>query len=165
MLSVMSGDVIRNRGFGALGCRIRRLSESIDRDLREIYQTHGVFFDPCWYPLIAAISDNGPLTLAEISQCTGLGSSTIGAIRTRMLQEGLISVEQDARDLRRQRLCLTSKGRDLCRDLDAVWEAIAKAAQGLCAETIPGLLSDLEVIETALVRRKLSARVGALMRR
>lgn len=161
----MRGDVILKRGYGALGCRLRRLSERIDRDLRDVYQAHGVYFDPAWFPVLTALHDHGPLSLAEIADCTGMASSSIGAVRGRLAAEGLVLLEQDPRDLRRQRLSLTPKGHTTIAGLEPVWSAISKAAQALCAETAPDLLNELEVLEKALSRRRISARVKSLFDR
>jgi DNA-binding MarR family transcriptional regulator len=161
----MMGDVILKMGYGALSCRIRRLSERLDRDIRDVYQAHGIYFDPCWYPVFAALREAGPLTLPELSERTGVGAAPLAQIRSRLLAEGLIELTQDPRDQRRQRLSLTAKARALEAQLTPIWDAIAGASQGLCAETAPQFLADLEVIETALQRRKLSARVKALLGR
>lgn len=162
-MSLMRGDVILKRGYVALGCRLRRLSERMDRDLRDVYQAHGVFFEPAWLPAILALNEHGPLSLAEIAECTRLGSSAVGALRGRLVGEGLVTFEQDPRDLRRQRLSLTPKGAALVGSLGPLWEAIGRASQALCAETAPDLLNELEVLETALTRRRMPARVKALI--
>jgi DNA-binding MarR family transcriptional regulator len=161
----MRGDVILKRGYGALGCRLRRLSERIDRDLRDVYQANGVFFDPAWFPVLAALHDHGPLSLAEIAECTGMASSSVSAVRSRLASEGLLTMEQDPRDLRRQRLSLTPKAHTTVAALEPIWSAIAKASQALCAETAPELLNQLEVLEKALSRRRMPARVKSAMDR
>jgi MarR family transcriptional regulator, organic hydroperoxide resistance regulator len=164
-VALMRGDVILKRGFGALGCRLRRLSERLDRDLRDVYQSHGVYFDPAWFPVVAALGDHGPMSLAEIAECTGLAASSIGAHRGRMVSEGLVQLEQDPRDLRRQRLSLTPKGQAVAASLERLWAAIGTAAQALCAETAPDILNDLEVLEKALSRRRMPARVKSILER
>lgn len=157
--------MILKRGFGALSCRLRRLSERLDRDLRDVYQAHGVYFDPAWFPVMAALSDHGPMSLAEIADCTGLAASSIGAHRGRLVTEGLVQLDQDPRDLRRQRLSLTPKGRAVSVSLEQLWAAIGTAAQALCAETAPDILNDLEVLEKALSRRRMPARVKSVLDR
>lgn len=161
----MRGDVIRKQGFSGFSCLLRRLSERIDRDLRDVYRAHGVFFDPSWYPVVTALSEHGPLSLNEIGECTGMGGASISAARARLVAEGLIETTQDPRDLRRQRLHLTAKGKALVRDLGPLWTAIGKASQSLCSETAPDLLSILEVLESALSRRRIPMRVKALLER
>jgi DNA-binding MarR family transcriptional regulator len=161
----MTGDAIHKRGYGAFACRIRRLSERLDRDLRDVYQASGVYFDPAWFPIVAALNDHGPLSLAELADATGLVSASISALRGRLVAEGLVELGQDPRDLRRQRLSLTPKGRALVLELEALWCAIGKASQALCAETAPDLLTELEVLEKALHRRRLPARVKSQLER
>jgi DNA-binding MarR family transcriptional regulator len=161
----MRGDIVRKHGFSGFACVIRRLSERIDRDLREVYRSHDVYFDPAWYPVVIALHEFGPLSLNEIGDCTGMGAASISNVRARMVAEGLVETTQDPRDLRRQRLHLTGKGKDLIRDLEALWAAIGKASQSLCVETAPDLLSVLEVLEMALARRRIPARVKTLLER
>ncbi|HAH09088.1 MAG TPA: hypothetical protein DCL54_02365 [Alphaproteobacteria bacterium] len=161
----MSGELINKKGFGAFGCRIRRLSERLDREVREIYQSHGHYFDPCWYPVVIALLDHGPLTASELSAQTGIGVSTISQIKARLHSEGLVTLETDPKDMRRQRLLLTPKCRQLAHDLQPLWQAITMATQALCAETTPEFLNNLETIEVALTRRRMAARVEALLSR
>lgn len=161
----MRGDIIRKQGFSGFSCLLRRLSERIDRDLRDVYRAHGVFFDPSWYPVVTALNEHGPLSLNEIGDCTGMGAASISAVRARLVAEGLVETTQDPRDLRRQRLLLTAKGKGLVRDLDPLWSAIGKASQSLCVETAPDLLSILEVLEMALARRRMPVRVKTLLER
>jgi DNA-binding MarR family transcriptional regulator len=161
----MRGDVILKNGYRALSCRLRRLSDRLDRDLRDVYQAYGVQFDPAWYPVVAALATHGPLSLSEVAECTGLNPTSVAALRSKLAAEGIVEVAQDPRDLRRQRLNLTPKARVLTSDLDGLWSAIGKASQALCAETVPDLLNELELVEMALSRRRMPARVKALLDR
>lgn len=161
----MRGDVVLKSGYLALSCRLRRLSDRLDRDLRDVYQANGIQFDPAWFPIVAALAAHGPLSLSELAECTGLTPASITALRTKLLAEGIVDVTQDPRDLRRQRLTLSGKARAMTSDLDSLWAAIGKASQALCAETVPDLLNELELIELALNRRRMPARVKALLER
>jgi MarR family transcriptional regulator, organic hydroperoxide resistance regulator len=164
MVETMRGDVLLKRGYDGFGCRLRRLSQRIDQDLRDVYQANGIHFDPGWFPLLAALQDYGPLSLHEIAASTGMTGASIVAARNRLIAEGLVLTDQDPRDLRRQRFDLSPKGRALMESLAGLWIEIGRASQALCAETAPDLLSELEVLEKALTRRGLTARVKARLK-
>lgn len=153
-------DVIRSRGVGAFGTRLRRLSERVDRDVREIYRARGIEFEPSWFPIFTALEELGPLSVGEVAARTGVSHAAVSQIRAKLLAEGLIVVKADAADQRRQMLQVSAKGRTLAAKLRPLWAAVAKATAALCAESAPNILQQLDAIEAALERKGLQARVG-----
>jgi DNA-binding MarR family transcriptional regulator len=154
-------DVVRTRGVGAFGTRLRRLSERLDRDIREIYRIRGIEFEPSWFPLFAALDELGPLSVGEVAAHTGVSHAAISQMRGKLLAEALIEVKTDAADQRRQMLHLTAKGRALVTRVRPLWRAIADATKALCSESAPNILSHLDAVEIALDINGMHGRVNA----
>ena len=145
----------------AFGSRLRRLLERMDREVLAVYRMAGQRFEPRWYGVFAALRDEGPLTVGELSRRLGISHAAVSQVRTALEAEGLISGGGDPRDGRRHVLSLTTLGRHTASQLAPLWSALAGAVGGILAEHAPNLPSDLDALERALDARALSVRVGA----
>ena len=144
----------------AFGSRLRRVLERMDREVLAVYREAGERFEPRWYGVFAALRDDGPLTVGELSRRLGISHAAVSQVRTALEAEDLIRGEADPRDGRRQGLSLTTRGRETAARLAPLWSAIAATVGAVLAEHAPALPADLEALENALVRRGLAARVG-----
>ncbi|WP_208729886.1 MarR family winged helix-turn-helix transcriptional regulator [Corallococcus exercitus] len=151
------------QGTGALGSRLRRVVERMDRDVHAIYQAAGVRFEPRWYAVFTALRNDGPLTVGELAERLGVTHAAVSQVRTALERERLITGEADPEDGRRQRLKLTAHGHKTAAKLAPLWDAIQTAATALLEEGAPQLLAELTGLEHALDRRGLRARVGDLL--
>jgi DNA-binding MarR family transcriptional regulator len=147
----------------AFGSRLRRLLERMDREVLAVYCGAGQRFEPRWYAAFAALRDEGPLTVGELSQRLGVSHAAVSQVRTALEAEGLIRGDGDPRDGRRHVLSLTTRGQETALRLAPLWSAIAEAVHGMLAEHAPTLLADLDALERALGQRGLPARVGATL--
>jgi len=147
----------------ALGSRLRRLLERMDREVLGVYRGAGQRFEPRWYGAFAALRDEGPLTVGDLSQRLGVSHAAVSQVRTALEAEGLIRGEGDPRDGRRHVLSLTAKGRETALRLAPLWSAIASAVSEVLAEHAPTLPAELDALERAMDQRGLPARVSATL--
>jgi len=152
-------DFVIDKGTSAFGTRLRRLSERLDRDVRELYKLNGVDFEPSWYPVFIALSEIGPTSVGDLAARMRITHAAVSQIRAKLLKAGLVRVRADAGDQRRQMLQLTEKGRALANRLRPLWAAIAQATEQLCRESAPQLLAQLTAVDVALDQRSLLDRV------
>ena len=145
----------------ALGTRLRRLSERIDREVQDIYRAAGVDFEPRWYPVFVALRDGGPATVGELAQHIGVTHAAVSQVRAALADRGLVQAASDPADQRRQVLQLTDKGRRRAAELAPLWSAIVGATDALCADAAPALVGELTAVEDALAEETLKARVQA----
>jgi DNA-binding MarR family transcriptional regulator len=145
----------------AFGSRLRRLLERMDREVLAVYRAAGERFEPRWYAAFAALRDEGPQTVGELSRRLGISHAAVSQVRTALEAGGLIQGQADPRDGRRHVLSLTAQGRETASRLAPLWSAIAGAVSGVLAEHAPSLPADLDALERALDQRGLPARVGA----
>jgi len=152
-------DFVIDKGTSAFGTRLRRLSERLDRDVRELYRLNGVEFEPSWYPVFIALSEIGPMSVGDLAARMRITHAAVSQIRAKLLKAGLVRVRADAEDQRRQMLQLTEKGRALANRLHPLWAAIAQTTERLCRDFAPDLLAQLTAIDVALDQRSLLDRV------
>jgi MarR family transcriptional regulator, organic hydroperoxide resistance regulator len=153
-------DFIQKKGVAALGTRLRRLSERLDRDVREIYVAQGVTFEASWFPVIAALHECGPLSVTELADITGVSQPAISQIRKRIEAAGYVQARAAEIDLRRHELSLTNSGRRLVDTLTPVWQAVAEASAALCRDAAPNLLQELDALERQLDAAPMHKRVA-----
>lgn len=158
-------DFITGKGHAAFGTRLRRLSERMDRDVRELYRAHGLDFEPSWFPVFAALSELGAMSVGELAAHMRITHAAVSQIRGRLLKDGLVRVRADASDHRRQMLQLTERGEALVERVRPLWRAIAEVTEALNRQFSPKLLAELSAFEGALEGRSLFARVNEIASR
>ncbi|MCE9521422.1 MAG: MarR family transcriptional regulator [Alphaproteobacteria bacterium] len=155
-------DFIAGKGHAAFGTRLRRLSERLDRDVRELYRAQGLDFEPSWFPVFVALSEVGAMSVGELAAHMRITHAAVSQIRGRLLKDGLVRVRADSSDHRRQMLQLTERGEALIERLRPLWRAIAEVTEGLNRLHSPKLLEELSAFEAALDQRSLFARVSEI---
>jgi DNA-binding MarR family transcriptional regulator len=153
-------DFITDKGSAAFGTRLRRLSERLDRDVRELYREQGVEFEPSWYPVVVSLDEIGPMSVGELASDMHISHAAVSQIRGKLLKSGLVIGRADMADHRRQMLRLTRKGQALVDRLRPLWKAIARVTEELNRLHSPHLLSELTALEAALDDRSLFDRVS-----
>lgn len=143
-------DLIRQKGAGGFGTRLRRLSERLDRQIEALYRSEGVDFQPRWYPVITTLIETGETSVGELAAMIGITHAAVSQVRGELIKAGLIRVKTDPADKRRQLLALSPKGQRHAERLAPLWHAIAAATDALLAEAAPGLLQVLDKLEGAL---------------
>lgn len=155
-------DFVARKGHAAFGTRLRRLSERLDRDVRELYRARGIDFEPSWFPVFASLSEMGAMSVGELAAHMRITHAAVSQIRGRLLKNGMVRVRADASDHRRQMLQLTERGDALAERLRPLWRAIADVTEALNRQFAPQLLVELSALEAALDQRSLFVRVNAI---
>jgi len=155
-------DYIQSKGAAALGTRLRRLSERMDREIQSVYGEYDVSFEPRWFPIVSALSDYGLLSVGDLADLIGVSHAAISQLRVELVNARLIRAKVDPSDGRRQLIALTSGGRRRVRMLRPLWDAITRATIDLCIEAAPDLLARIDRIEAALQEKSMKRRVCAL---
>lgn len=149
-------------GASAIGARLRRLSERIDRDAGRLYEDMGFVFEQRWFSVVNLLMTSGPLSVGELATALRVSHASVSQIRAGLADAGLIAWDVDAANARLRRIRLTPAGEERVRRLAPLWEALAAAAIDLNAESGDALAA-LDRLETAVSRQSLYDRVKARM--
>lgn len=152
-----SDDYTQRSGAAALGARLRRLSERIDRDAGRLYAELDVKFEQRWFGVLNQLDLNGPRSVGELAVALGVTHVAVSQVRQTLVAEGLVAEDRDPRDGRSRVLRLTGEGRALVLRLSPAWTALAAAAVELNAEAQDALAA-LERLEAALDRSSILER-------
>ena len=143
-------DYISSAGAAAIGARLRRLSERIDREAHELHTAFGVpGFEQRWFGLLNQLDLAGPLSVGELATKLGISHVSVSQSRASLERAGHIHLVADPNDGRRRHLCLTPAGRALVARLRPLWVAMADAAVELDNDA-GDILEPLRKLETAL---------------
>jgi DNA-binding MarR family transcriptional regulator len=151
-------DFTHKKGAGAFGTRMRRLSERLDRDISNLYGGVDVVFEPRWFPVVALLKEEEPLSVTEIAARLGLTHPAVSQVVRQLKDENLITSIADENDERRRLLTLTAEARIRCRKLEPLWRAIVQATEDLIVEEVPDLLKKLDALDRALDTKSMSER-------
>lgn len=155
-------DFSRAAGSTALGARLRRLSEQIDRDATRIYAARGIAFEQRWFGPLHQIVQNGPLSIGQIADKLGITHVSVSQAVRSLEASGLVASHPDADDGRRRLLSLTAAGRTLVCELGPLWAAFDAAAAALDDEA-GGVIPLLDRLDDALARVSLFDRITKLL--
>ena len=156
----MTDDFLKDLGLGALGSRLRRLTERLNAGVAAAYAASGVAFEPGWYGLFRLIEARDGVAIGDASVLLSVSHPTVVQTARALARAGLVEDGADQRDRRRRLLRLTAKGRATAEALRPAWAATEAAAAGLLEEAETDLLAALERLEAALARRSYAERIA-----
>lgn len=156
-------DLITDLGYLALASRLKRLGESLQEGVSEVYAEHHLSFRARWFPLLAALARESPLPIARLGTIVGLTHTAIAQIASEMEAAGLVASVSDPRDARRRPLALTPKGAETLAQLQPLWSAVERATAELVAESGHDLLAAVAAVEERLAARNASERLRSVV--
>jgi DNA-binding MarR family transcriptional regulator len=155
----MSSSSRRRQVSGsAIGARLRRLSERVDREADAIYSSLGIHFQQRWYGMLSLLDEGGPISVNDAARVLGVTHVAISQVRAALMDAGLVAAEADPKDARRRLLLITRAGQELIEMLRPIWRAFDAAGEDLNSEA-GDPSGALDRLEDALDRLSLSDRV------
>jgi MarR family transcriptional regulator, organic hydroperoxide resistance regulator len=154
-------DYSRSFGGEALGARLRRASERIDRDGTRVYAAHGVKFEQRWYGVLRQLLANGAMSVGEIASVLRITHASVSETVRSLTAAGIVRAEPSAEDARRRDLRLTEDGQALAARLTPLWKAF-NAAAGALNDEAGDLVAALDRLDDALDARSMFERIMAL---
>ena len=152
-------DYSRSFGGAALGARLRRASERIDRDGTRVYAAQGIQFEQRWYGILRQLVEHdGPMAVGEIAAILRITHASVSEASRSMDRAGLIASDISPDDGRRRLLRLTPKGQALAAELAPLWDAFNSAALELNAEA-GDLVDLLDRLDDAMDRQSMFDRI------
>lgn len=156
-------DYPRAQGHTAVGARLRRLSERIDREADQVYRSLGLRFEQRWFGVLNLLSIQPGIAVGDLAERLGISHAAVSQTRASLEREGLIASTPDPRDSRRSLLRLSDAGEALVAQLQPVWAALSAASADLAHEA-PGLVEALDRLDQGLRRIGLTERTLAHLR-
>jgi MarR family transcriptional regulator, organic hydroperoxide resistance regulator len=153
-------DYARSKGGAALGARLRRLSERIDREVAQIYAERGIQFEQRWYGVLNQIVLREPIAVTDVASALRISHVSVSQASSSLERAGLIVIVADPGDGRRRLLTLSVAGRKLVDELRPLWKTLDAVAERLNAEA-GDVVTLLDRLDDSLAASSFGDRVRA----
>ncbi|MDB5973814.1 MAG: bacterial regulatory, arsR family protein [Nevskia sp.] len=158
-----ASDYIRGQGSAAIGARLRRLSERIDRDAARVYAEAGITVELRWVGALKVLSLYGPLSVGELATSLGISHVSVSQTRNSLEKAGLASSIPDQEDARSRKVQLTAAGCRMIKQLEPLWKILEDVAAELDEEA-NRVVAALDRLDAALDRSSLHERVAGRLK-
>jgi DNA-binding MarR family transcriptional regulator len=159
----MTKKSLRRQASGAaIGARLRRLSDRIDREANAVYAARGIDFEQRWYGTLSLLDEGGALSVTEIARALNITHVAVSQARRSLTTAGLIASTLDPADGRRRTLHLTEAGAAFVSRLWPLWDALNAAGDAINREAADPSAA-LDRLERALDRMSLTERVEQVL--
>jgi DNA-binding MarR family transcriptional regulator len=149
----------------AVGTLLRHVLELLDGDVAKVYQEQGLAeYRPRYSPVVRALLVEGPLPVRDLAAAVGVTHSAVSQTAAQMARAGLVTHTPDPQDARRRLIELTPKAHALLPQIEAEWDATARAMADLDAELSMPLKKLLTEAAEAVHRRPFRERIAAAYR-
>jgi len=158
----MSQDTLADLGPAFLGSRLKRLSDRLQAEATAVLQAHDLPIQPAQQVVLGALKRDGALTIGALAQRLGISQPTVTRTVQGLVDQGLLAVSREARDMRHKTLSLTQDGARVIGDAQReIWPRVAAAVSQLCGGQEQALLDQIAAIEARLDAGSLLDRVRA----
>jgi len=156
----MARDVLAEMGYLALGSRLKRLAERVQTDATKAFSDRGIPVLATHFPLLAALTTYGPLSVTEAVEAVGISQPAVTRIHNSLQKLGLTRTVPVKGDNRQKQIRLTPKGEALIEELKHdMWPHVRRAAQALCEGPDTDILSQITRLEEGLQARPIHVRI------
>lgn len=145
-----------------MGSRLKRLSDRIMREGKEVYRTHNVDFEPRWFPVFYLLTKEPSASVTEIASALDVTHPAVSQIVKEMEKYGYIDAEVDSNDGRRRKLKLSEKGQAILPKMESLWADMHKTVRNIMISHSQNLLGAVEEMERSLNEKSLNDRVQEL---
>lgn len=152
-------DIISQLGELALASRLKRISESLMRDVSRIYSELDYHFEARWFSLSYLLLKRKEIAVTVAAEELGLTHPAINQIANQMTKAGLLTSKKDKIDERKRILYLTPKGKRTLKQLSPLWETIKTCNAELIQEVSKNLIGNLDKLENALAQKNMYTRL------
>jgi len=152
-------DYLQSLGISALGSRLRRLFESLNGAVTQLYREE-LGFEQRWFSLTLLLNDHGEMSVQAAAD--RLSSSHVSVLQVAKAMAGakLIKRTRSPQDGRVVLLSLTRKGEETAAKVREISKRVDAAAGILINAAAPGFIDHLTALENALQAKPFAARLS-----
>lgn len=105
-----------------LGSRLKRLSDTFMRDIKSVYKSLYIDFDPYHFPIFKTIHDEVSISTGDLSNLLQISQPAVTQFVNTLKKKELISIVPDKTDGRKKLISLSKKGKQLIERLQPIWK-------------------------------------------
>ncbi|BDD09151.1 hypothetical protein FUAX_15830 [Fulvitalea axinellae] len=152
----MGKDYLKTLEYVGFTARLKRLSDTLIYDAKEVYKQLDLEIEPNWHVIILLLKKEEKLSVTEISKKLGFSHPAVIKITRKMKEKGFLNSVTDKTDSRKQLLSLSEKTIQCLPALEQQWDLIQKVIKEFVS---PSFLKELDKTEDKLSEKSLLERV------
>ena len=106
-------DIIKELGEIAVGSRLKRISDRINREISKIFREQNIDIEPSWLPLILFLKEQDAVAVREIAAAMNFTHPAVIHLLKQMEKKKLIETYQDENDKRKRLVRLNDYGKNV----------------------------------------------------
>lgn len=142
-------DTLESLGISALASRVRRLGDSCYEQVKRIYDSLSVEFEPSWYPYVMHVHSAGECGINDIAQSLGISQPAASAMVKKIVARKLFTSKPLPQDARTRVIALTEKGRQTVARIRPIVEALQAELESVDMSLPGGIMAHIGHFEQA----------------
>ncbi|MFA8342877.1 MAG: MarR family winged helix-turn-helix transcriptional regulator [Rhodothermaceae bacterium] len=155
----MENDFLRELEFLGVTARLKRLSDTLSKHIKDLYKENNLEIEPSWHLIFLYLEKNGVSTMSEIAEALHFSQPAITKMLNRMSNKGYIEVTRDKTDTRKKNIQLSKKAKKEFPEFLRVWNGGQKAVKQIL-RTNKHFLPALESFENQITAKSFNERAG-----
>lgn len=156
-------DFIKELGELALGSRLGRLLERMNKDISRFYKILGTEMEARWFTILYLLGTRSPMRITDIADILGVTHQAINKQARQMSGASLVRIYQGEADKRERLIAVTKRGEETIAALTGVWEKVRGVVTTLTSNPSESLLDSIGKVEKKLDSKSMLKRLTESM--
>lgn len=148
----------RELGFGS---RIKRLSDTLMRDVKRVYKSLYIDFDPYLFPIFKTISDEQQTSVGDLSEVLQISQPAVTQFINTLKKKELVLIAADEHDRRKKLISLSEKGVQLTERLQPIWKIMQEELTSFINREPTTFMDHIQLTERRQQEKSLYHRIMA----
>lgn len=142
----MEGHFLRDLEFLGVTARLKRLSDVLTTNIKDLYLANGVDIEPSWHLVFLFLKQHGSATMTEIATSLQLSQPAMVKMINRMIAKEYLDVVPDDDDGRKKNIRLSARARNHLPVFERIWAAGQESIKDI-VDAQTAILTHLEYLE------------------
>ncbi len=142
----MDNDFLKELEYLGVTARIKRLSESLFYNIKELYRYADIDIEPSWHLVLLTLKHKNSVTMYELSQILNISKPAITKMIKKMQDMNYVLIYSDSNDSRKKVVELSDKAKKELPRFEQIWSAGQRAVKQIL-ESNPNFMSALDEFE------------------
>ncbi len=154
----MKTDYLKELGHLGLIARLKRLSDSVLYNIRDIYAEYDLDIEPNWHLVFLYLEEKEMATISDMSHAFHQSQPGLVKVIERMKRRGYVTSANDKQDSRKRQITLTTKAKKQLPLFKEIWAQGEASIKNLLRGNKEFMLQ-LDNLEKQLAETSFSSRV------
>lgn len=119
----MGHDFLRDLEYLGVTARLKRLSDILTANIKELYRENRVDIEPSWHLVFLFLKQRTSATMTEMAAALQLSQPAMTKMLSRMIDRGYLNVVGDDADSRKKNIRLSARARKRLPRFERIWAA------------------------------------------